>query len=631
MTPATATHVPDATAPLLPESIDLHVPAAGPDLWCTYAAVRTLRWLGMTERVADPRGTHDYVVSCRNADGGYAWSRGMPSDAWATYYCTQALRDLSLPPPAPERTARWLDATHDGGYAMMPGQRPDAWATYFSTRTADEVSRAAGESRTDDESRTRVARTRDEVAVADAPGAARTLSWLSRLQCADGGLGWSPEHAAAGGASDARACFYGVQAWQVLHRRTGADAPWDVPRLVAWLRRRQTADGGFTFAEDAPVPCMWAAYRAVNALTTLGERPRDPEACARWIRQRRGASGAFVRWEGYALEDVWASFCAVGALRALDEPLDEVAEPVARRMEALACPGGGYTYREPEHAADALTVSAGLLSRDADAATGSSSLPERAWLEGCVLPNEDGVMYMPGRGSEVRCTLWALQAGAFAHDDAARARIAAWLGGLQNPDGGFGYWEGRASDVVSTVSALEAWRLCAPNRARAGEPASVAELDTERLHRFLDGCQDEGPDGDEGYAHVPGGAVTLRSTLQALRARRALGEGGRAPQVGEALERHRVPGGGYANEGNRMPDLLTTYEAVLTADRHGTDGDSGDFRHVVRLLDRLETASGTAWTPLAPSGGGPLADALAQLLRRRLSSSGAPLPALTLS
>ena len=48
------------------------------------------------------------------------------------------------------------------------------------------------------------------------------------------------------------------------------------------------------------------------------------------------------------------------------------------------------------------------------------------------------------------------------------------------------------------------------------------------------------------------------------------------------------------------------------------------------LLDRVTTATGVAWTPLASGGGGGLADCLGRLLARRLDPRS-PLPLLTLS
>ena len=547
----------------------------GPDLWCTYAAVRTLAWLDRLDSVVERQATVDYLANRRNADGGFAWSRGMPSDAWAAFYCTQAMRDLGSPLADTTGLRAWLERTWTGAaYAMMPGQAADVWATHFSTRTAVEI---CGH---------------------DVPDRTALLHWLRGLQTPGGGLAWSPDHASSG-AADVRACYYGIAAWRALSDHTPVDPPWDVEALVAWLLSQQDTEGGFRFTEDTAVPCLWATYRATGALTALGRKPAD--SVTAFVLAQRGPTGSFVRWPGYAVEDVWAAFCAAGTLSDLP---DAAADAVVSALARFACPGGGYTYREPESAGDALTTAAAVLRGE----PGVEDLVR--WLESCQLPNEGGVMYMPGRGAEIRCTAWALAAGAFAADPAGRAEVARWLVAMQNPDGGFGYWEGRGSDMVSTASAVAAAAACG------------ADLDHAGLARFLRSCRE----GDA-YAHTPGDRPTLRSTLQAHRVRHALGDPD-AAAVDAVLHAHRVRGGGYANEGNRMPDLLSTYEAVLAADLHGV---AIDPEHVLRFVERVSTADQATWTPLAPLGDDPLARCLAALLRERFGDTAAALPAVVLS
>jgi prenyltransferase beta subunit len=556
------------------------------DLWCTYAAIRTMTWLGRLGRLPDRDLTAAYLRNHRNPDGGYGPSRGVASDAWATFYCTQALADLGIEIAGPERTAAWLGSTwSQGAYAMTPGAAPDVWATYFSTRTA---------------------LTRGGV-----PDPAGLATWLSSLQTADGGLGWTPGHARQNRA-DVRACHYGVAAWQALNSSVPTQLPWNVPALVDWIRACQTADAGFRFSCAADVPCLWATYRALAALRGFGAGPARP--CTGWILGMRGPSGAFVRWRDYGVEDVWASFCGVGALRALGEPTAGIGDAVATRIAALACHDGGFTYREPRFAGDVLSTAASILMAGSD---GPGVSGDRAWLQGCQLPNEGGLMYMPARGSELRCTLWGLAAGAFAGDSGGRNRITSWLSQMQNPDGGFGYWEGRGSDLVSCAAAVEVARLL-------GVPVAVA-LNPAALRGFVRRCRHPCSPGYDG----PGSAAPrLRPSLQAVRVLHAVGDtDARALTV--LLDRHRVKGGGWANSGNRVPDLLSTYEAVVTADLHGVPVD---LVHLRRFVDRVHTSSGTAWTPMgAPASGGLLARCLAGLLRKRLSGSSRILPALTLS
>ncbi|GGK73797.1 prenyltransferase/squalene oxidase repeat-containing protein [Mangrovihabitans endophyticus] len=573
------------------------LPSREPDLWCTYAAIRTLTWLNRLDAVADPDGTAAYLAGRRNGDGGYAWSRGMLSDAWATFYCTQALADLGRGAVARAHTGEWVRATWSGeAYAMVPGQCPDVWATHYSCRTATEI---CGQ---------------------QVPDRAALFAWLGRLQTKDGGLSWSPEHAATGTA-DTRACHYATRAWNSLRGVRSGPTPWDVPALIGWLRRQQDSTGGFRFTDTADEPCLWATYRATAALKLLGAAPDRPGDCARWMASLRGPDGGFVRWRGYPVEDVWAAFCAVGTLIALNRPVEPVATAVAGLIGRFAIAGGGYTYRSPDQAADALTTAAAILSSEP---CDHRAADLREWLNECQLPNEGGAMYMPARGAEVRCTLWALAAGALREPSSAR-RVLHWLTTMQNPDGGVGYWQGRGSDMVSTAAAAE----CA---GILGAPLGSV-LDTTRLAAFVTSCRRGYPDGGAGFGNVPGAPPTLRAGLQAHRILAALG---RCSGVGppdtaslvRLLDRHRVPSGGHADTGARVPDLLSTYEAVVTACRYGIDAD---IAAPAKLMPRLRLPSGYAWTPLTAMPGGPLAACLGTLLDRYLADASTVLPAVSLS
>ncbi|MGC9665121.1 prenyltransferase/squalene oxidase repeat-containing protein [Planosporangium sp. 12N6] len=541
------------------------------DLWCSYAAVRTLTWLG--DKPADPDAVAAFLASRRNPDGGFAWQRGLPSDVWATYYCAQALGDLGVPVPQRDRLAAWVASTRtaDGGFAMMPGQPADIWATYYATRLYAEV------------------------LAAPVPDVDRLGGWLAATQTGTGGLAWQPGSDQA----DTRAGYYGALAW----RAAAADRPVPVRRaaLVAWLRDRQAADGGFGFAPGA-ASCAWAAFRATRALRALGAAPRDPDALHRWLDARHRPDGGYERWPGYGVSDVWACFSVVGALDALGRPLAGAAgHGVADAVRGCQLPGSGFTYRSPAAASDSLATAAALVL---------SARPELAdWLRRAQLPYEDGVMYMPGRGAEMRCTLWAASALSTVDASLDAGRVRRWLVALQNVDGGYGYWHGRGSDLVSTVSAVEL-------AAVSGLPVA-STMDSGRLLRFLRGYRA----GDDGYRPAAASAPTVAATAQAARALAVLGETGEAVALAAATDRWASPLGGYAATPRAVPDLLSTYQAVLTRQALGLGLDTGALR---RFLAKVRTAGGYAWSPLSRRAAGPLAACLGAQLDRVASADPAP-------
>lgn len=555
-----------------------------PDLWCTYAAIRTLAWVERLEQVDTP-ALQAYIQSRRNRDGGFAWSKGMPSDAWATFYCTETLKDLGIALDRRDETAAWLHTLFDGdAYAMCPGQTADVWASHYALRTLIEVCQG------------------------QVQDSAPLYAWLEGLQCANGGLSWSADFAQRN-LVDTRACFYGVMAARALERQ-GLPAPrWDVPRLVGWLQAQQMDGGGFRFSEAADVPCLWATYRATASLAALQAQPLRRQHCSDWIEGLRGPGGAFVRWDGYDGEDVWAAFCAVGSLKALGEPVAHLAGEVAAFIATLAMPQGGFTYRHAGSAADVLTTAAALLGAGLAPAQGQAAL---RWIEGCQMPNEPGVMYMPGRGAEVRCTNWALAAGAFSGQPGPRQAIGQWLAALQNPDGGFGFWEGRGSDMVSTASAVSIVR-------QLGGECGVS---LTAIERYVASCRQA-----QGYASFPRAETSLRAGLQALSCLAYIGHDV-ARQATELLAAHKVRQGGFANQGQRIPDLLSTYQAVaLAADL----GLPADLPHLRFFLGKVRSAAGHAWSPLFLQGVDPLSSCLGRLLEAFAEGQRQHLPSLQLS
>ncbi|MGC4814783.1 prenyltransferase/squalene oxidase repeat-containing protein [Micromonospora sp. DT228] len=549
----------------------------GADLWCTYAAVRTLTWLGRRPRNVDACVTA--LMSCQNNDGGFAWQRGLPSDIWATYYCTQALHDLGAAVPRRDELTHWLATLqhHTGGFAMMPGQNPDVWATYYALRTTREI-------------------------LGVEPGDRETLrTWLAGLQHADGGLGWYP------GATepDVRACYYGAMAWRAAFGATAA--PW-TSELVSWINKRQAPSGGFRFFARSAAPCLWATFRAVRALDALGVRPDRTQDCVDWIATRARPEG-YTRWDDYLTADVWAAFSAVGALQTLRAPVPS-ADSVAGFLDRCELPEGGFTYREVATAGDSLATAAALLIESARNGADAAGDSYADWLVGAHLPYEGGVMYMPGRGAEVRCTLWAVSALRAAGRKLPEAeRIVNWCRRIQNSDGGFGYWEGRGSDMVATASAVEAL-------TEIGSPVEV--LDTGQLRAFVASCA-----MSQGYRHTPDGPATCAATAQAARILGLLGDYEAAARAAGQLDGFASRLGGYASGPRGLPDLVSTYQAVLAQQALGRPVDNEGLS---RFLAKIRTVpEGFAWGPLSRQSGGVLATALGTRL-----AGEAPLPRLNL-
>ncbi|MER8184456.1 prenyltransferase/squalene oxidase repeat-containing protein [Kitasatospora sp. NPDC094015] len=556
------------------------------DLWCSYAAVRTLHWLGETPtRPADVRS---YVLSRQNADGGFAWQRGLPSDIWATYYCAQTLADLGEPVPRTEQLVDWLARlrTADGGFAMTPGQGADVWATYYATRVHAEV---VG------------------VPVPEPEALGR---WLAAAQHASGGLTWSP----GGAEPDVRASYYGALAWRAA--AGAAPVPWQDEAMVAWVRDQQVAGGGFRFGPGSH-PCLWATFRAVRALDAVGAKPRDQAGLLAWMDARRLPDGGFERWEGYGASDVWACFSAVGAYQTLGRGFDPVErEQIADQVRGCQLPDSGYTYTVPSHAGDSLATAAAVVLtalRPADGPARPDTLTR--WLRRAHLPYEGGVMYMPGRGAEVRCTLWAVEALGAVGSGLDAQRLGGWVRGLQNADGGFGYWLGRGSDLVSTASAVEALAAAGldPREWIRVEPALA----------FLASC---GTDGR--YGPVPGAEPTLGATAQAARVLQLLGEPATAHAIGVELSSLAGPLGGFGAAGRGLPDLMSTYQVILTQHVLGLPVDLDGLR---RFLAKVRVGSGFAWSPLSRQPAGLLAACLGGQLSVLAASDAAPARLLRLN
>jgi prenyltransferase beta subunit len=559
--------------------------AGSADLWATYAAVRTLRWVGHLPSGVAREETVASLLGRQNANGGFAWQRGLASDVLATFYSAQCLSDLACPFDV-QPMLDWLSTTQgaDGGFGMQPGQTGDVWASYYAARLFRELGSR------------------------DVPDRGAFADWLARLQCADGGVTWSPDRNDA----DVRAAYYAVHAALAGGLITGL---WDVGALRAWLQDMQDDCGGFRFDRDGTA-CLWATFRAVKALEALSAQPANPATCIAWIRDRLG-DGGFIRWADYSRSDVWANFTAVGALIALGSPPDAREKTlVVEGFERCRIVEGGYTYCDSSRASDALSTAslliAGWLTGRVDGGTTTGLLE---WLQAAHMPWEDGVMYMPGRGAEIRCTLWALAAQRLLDAPIAGVdRLVRWLAHLQNPDGGFGYWLGRGSDLASTVAALAILNLL--NRP-IGEVVRV-----DRLADFLGSCTT-----DRGVASVPGGQASVTAAAQAIFGWTTLGRPVRAESLVALLRGHELLSG-YCDQAGQPPNLYTTYQCCLAFDALGS---SHPYPRLSRFLERLVSPDGRiGWTIFGSDKQDPLVLAFYTMLARKAADPMFTLPVVVL-
>nr|QCL09560.1 prenyltransferase and squalene oxidase repeat family protein [Rhizobium rhizogenes] len=556
----------------------------GSDLWATYAATRTLRWIDRLPDLQKRVHIAGFLQSCQNSDGSFSWQRGLASDIWATFYCSQTLADIGHSVNASQSFVEWISSLQDkdGGFAMMPGQTADVWATYYATRVFREILKLP------------------------VPNRHRLAEWLSGLQRGDGGLAWNITTAE----TDTRAAYYAIHAKHAAG--LDHDVKWDDQRLRGWLQSLQAPSGGFRFSPEY-APCLWATFRATKALSIQNWQPSEPEACEKWIVQRQRTEG-FARWEDYEVSDVWANFSAVGALQALNVTINEgQKDRTQRAIESFSVDGAGYTYRQPSAAGDALTTASALYSAVDNAETDSVEQLS-IWLQKAHMPWEDGVMYMPGRGAEIRCSLWA----AAALDYAGRplfdtGRLSNWISRLQNPDGGFGYWQGRGSDLVSTSAAISALESLGQHFAE--------HVDVARLTSFVLNCIRGGLG-----SNVPNGPITTSSTAQASRLLVKVGDRDGGLSLLEHLPQ-RMRLSGYVEQLGGPPTLYATYQTVLALQANDLEIPA----QISRFLDRLITREGyIGWTPLGASRQDPLILPLHGLLSRKLGEPLFRLPELVL-
>jgi hypothetical protein len=251
-----------------------------------------------------PRPVVDWILACRNDDGGFGSFPGDISGLRPTYWALSALGALGVRLGRPEAVARFIGAqqNQDGGFRGRP------WGLRWTEKsTLADSYHAVG--------------ALHELGFG-VPRAAELAAFVSSRQRPDGAFlqDLYPETAGV-----CRETYYAVS----MLRALGVEIP-RARQLADFLRgmqdRNVRQDGGFV-AEDSPdwqhlvedarawaastspyrdpgaeakeaipvaVGYIWATFSALETLRLLGEAPRPPEAAVAFLALQQHPSGGFA-------------------------------------------------------------------------------------------------------------------------------------------------------------------------------------------------------------------------------------------------------------------------------------------------------------------------------------------------
>lgn len=167
---------------------------------------------------------------------------------------------------------------------------------------------------------------------ADALGAALPATagaLLAAHRSADGGFGMEP--GAAQGS-----LFWTFLAVLCLER-LGSSLP---PALAEFLERRRTPAGGFREGPAAAPATTNASAAGLFLAARLGSGPEDP--CGAFLGAMQGPEGGVRAGPAAPIADLLSSFTALAALERAGQGTRLERAGLARFVDALALPGGGF-------------------------------------------------------------------------------------------------------------------------------------------------------------------------------------------------------------------------------------------------------------------------------------------------
>lgn len=506
---------------------------------------------------------------------GVGSHRGQPADAWSTAYASFLHRKgRGTPPPA---FGHFLHGcTSGGGFDMSANEKASMWSSAFAGRALATV---FGEK---------------------LPDAHASVEWVASCQTRSGGLAWGPQWAPAD-QPDVRATCFGLSWIQEAGHLGDLVGCLDAKAAVSWLRAQQDRSGGFRLNGHARA-CLWATADASEALTILGADAVDSSGMVAFTISNLCADGGFRRSPDHRASDVWSTRNGLRALRVAGSLNPAVGADARAFLRKCEVPDGGVGYRPNGDTGEAYTTSALILADLVDDVEAAVDFLHD-------LDDGGGISYMPGRGAEARATCFVAAAARHAGKPLAASRLVAWACRVRNPDGAWGIFEGRASTSTATCAVLASLAL-------SGHAAEACTPSTEGWIKARWAAAIENPDPD---------LVELSMLLRISHFASAAVDVEPLPAV---LAENAV-GGGWRRTRKAVPDLVTTYQALLA--HQALDGVKSHLGKAADWVVGLERPQGgPAWTPLARDGGGAIAVAFGHLIREGSTQPHTPLPDLTL-
>jgi hypothetical protein len=311
-----------------------------------------------TDRLEAHARIERYLESLARPDGGYAWDELAVSHLTPTFAVIGCYRLLGRRPPHPERLAAFVRTHHPAQLKKLEQEHrvfeyqqiqsllwlgADASSFCFLVRGWTRPTRylpqyeQSGNPIFRFELTAFTCRSLLGLGLDDlAPG---FTTYLDARRRANGSFNNTP--AADGSDGHVANTWWGLEALATLgHGEEKSE------QTIAWLRRCQLPEGGFTYQPDATiggVACALYTWAAVRALKQLGAGPGDRDACLRYLDSLWNADGGCGDRPGWASNPM-ATYQTLDALAALGAQQTTVLSRRSPARSSAALPAGLRVY-----------------------------------------------------------------------------------------------------------------------------------------------------------------------------------------------------------------------------------------------------------------------------------------------